>query len=44
MLMGTAEAVPTGPKEKIVFEEDLTDQQKAKLDVVSFAVCLAFLD
>eukprot|EP00475_Leptophrys_vorax_P022935 TRINITY_DN311_c0_g1_i1.p1 TRINITY_DN311_c0_g1~~TRINITY_DN311_c0_g1_i1.p1 ORF type:complete len:342 (-),score=104.99 TRINITY_DN311_c0_g1_i1:38-1063(-) len=43
MLMGTAEAVPTGPKEKIVFEEDLSDHQKAKLDVTALPSGLANL-
>ena len=28
-MMGTAEALPEAPKEKIVFMEDMTDQQLA---------------
>merc|ERR1712130_882028 len=31
MLLGTAEAIPTGPKKKIIFEEDLTKDEKTQL-------------
>ena len=29
LLMGTADAIPTGPTEKIVFAEDLSDGQES---------------
>jgi len=31
MLMGSADALPAAPKEKVVFEEDLTTEQKSNL-------------
>ena len=37
MLMGSAESLPAAPAKKIVFEEDLTDSQKASMATVALA-------
>jgi len=33
MMMGTADPLPTGPSKPVIFEEDLTTEQKTQLTV-----------